>query len=100
MILNFQGNNFCDNLNKTKPGFCGSKWKTHLSAGNSNFFKVNNWEKFCASASFLLLLLNRILFFRASKQKDNIIDMEHCTPNDYTLEIKGLPRRIQPEQVI
>lgn len=99
MIINFQGSNYCDQLNKLRPGYCGSKWKTHLSTGNSNFFKVNNWEKFCTVASFVLLFINRILFYKSAKHKDNMIDMEHCTPNDYTLEVKGLPPSMTSEQI-
>lgn len=82
------------------PDYCGARWKTQVSAGNTEFWDINGYEKMAAIFLFFSIFIVRIWFFAASRKKDIEIDEDVCTPNDYTVKIAGLPRDITQKQVI
>lgn len=98
--INFVQGDYCDEMELKEPGYCGDRWKTQISAGNTAFFDLNGYEKLCACLLFVVLFIMRVIFFRAARKKDTDIDSDHTTPSDYTVKISGLPKSIKPQEVI
>jgi len=83
----------------THPGYCGAEWKTKISAGNTEFYDINGYEKICATGFFICLFILRISFYRAARKRDSTIDLNSITPGDYTLLIKGLRKDTKEEDI-
>ena len=102
MIIYFSGGSNCENReSEIIQDFCGTRWRTVISAGNraDQFVDVHHPEKILASIVFVVLLGLRIGYFAFSKKLDSIIDEQIITPFDYSIKVKGLPNNVTKAEV-
>lgn len=99
VTINFSKGGYCQLKELSTPGYCGARWKTQISTGNTLFLSQNGHEKMVATILFFVLYVVRIIFFRFARKKDVEIDGDVTTPKDYTLWLSDLPTDIKPKEL-
>lgn len=98
--INFTSGDYCMTKEEEEPGYCGARWKTQVSAGNTAFWDFNGYEKAFATLLYFSLFFTRMIFFRMARKQDNEIDEDLTTPSDFTVKISGLPMDITKKEIV